>query len=169
MPENLRVAGLAAGFEYFAQPFLLQARLNPRRTRINVEPEYLLFVDRDRVRLDAKLTYAIHGAKAHALKISMSGWQLDRVEPENLVAAEGIESDEKGVWSIPLVEPASGTVELRLMAQQPLAAAATAISVALPQPQGTASVSAVVAVSPADNVSAGEIGYVERRLERRNF
>ena len=152
LPENLRVPGLAAGFEYFAQPFSLQVRLNPRRTRINVEPEYLFFVDRDRVRLDAKLTYTIHGAKAHALRISMPDWQLDRVEPENLVAAEGIESDENGMLNIPLVEPASGTIELRLKAQQPLPAGATAIAVGLPQPQGTASVSAVVAVSPADNV-----------------
>lgn len=152
LPENLRVSGLAAGFEYFTQPFTLQVRLNPRRTRINVEPEYLLFVDRDRVRLDAKLTYTIHGAKAHALRISMPGWQLDRVEPENLVAAEGIETDADGNLNIPLVEPASGTIELRLKAQQPLASGATSIAVGLPQLQETASVSAVVAVSPADNV-----------------
>jgi hypothetical protein len=152
LPESLRVSGLSAGFEYFAQPFMLQVRLNPRRTRINVEPEYLLFVDRYCVRLDAKLTYTIHGAKVHALKILLPDWQLDRVEPENLVSAEGIESDENGVLNIPLVEAATGTIELRLKAQQPLASGATAIAVGLPQPQGIASVSAVVAVSPADNV-----------------
>jgi hypothetical protein len=152
LPENLRVTGLAAGFEYFAQPFMLQVRLNPRRTRINVEPEYLLFVDRDRARLDAKLTYTIHGAKAHSLKISMPGWQLERVEPENLVVAEGIETDSSGILNIPLVEPASGTIELRIKAQQPLAVGATAVAIGLPQPQETASVSALVAVSPADNV-----------------
>jgi hypothetical protein len=47
LPESLRVQGLAGGFEYFAQPFSLQVRLNPRLTRINVEPEYLIFVDRE--------------------------------------------------------------------------------------------------------------------------
>jgi hypothetical protein len=126
--------------------------LNPRLTRINVEPEYLIFVDRDRARLEAKLTYTIHGAKAGALRIFMPDWELDRVEPENLIAAEGVQSDENGTVNIPLAEPASGMIELRLKASQPLAADATAIALGLPQPQGTASVSAVVAVSPADNV-----------------
>ncbi|MCC6123560.1 MAG: MerC domain-containing protein [Pirellulales bacterium] len=167
LPENLRVSGLAAGFEYFAQPFAIQTRLIPRRTRINVEPEYLLIVDRDRVRLDAKLTYAIHGGKAHALRIAMPDWQLDRVEPENLVAAEGLESDAKGILTIPLIEPASGTLELRLKAQRPIPAAAAAIAVGLPQPQETASVSAVVAVSPADNVELTPDGNASLGLIRQ--
>lgn len=152
LPESLRVSGVAGGFEYFAEPFELQARLNPRRTRINVEPEYVLFVDRDRVRLDAKLTYTVHGAKARVLRILLPDWQLERVEPESLVVAEGIDTDENGVLSIPLIEPASGNIELHLTARQTFSSGATSIAIGLPQPQDAASVSAVVAVSPADNV-----------------
>jgi hypothetical protein len=152
LPENLRVQGVAAGFEYSTQPFSLPVRLNPRQTRINVEPEYLIFVDRDRIRLDAKLTYTIHGGKAHSLRIFMPDWDFDRVEPENLLAADGVQTDENGTIDIPLAEPASGTIELRLKAQQSLVPGTSSITVGLPQPQGTASVSALMAVSPAANV-----------------
>ncbi len=52
LPEAVRRKDVAAGFEYFAQPCSLTARLVPKRTRINVEPECLVLVDADRVRLE---------------------------------------------------------------------------------------------------------------------
>ena len=102
LPELLRRKDVAAGFDYFAQPCSLTARLVAKKTRINVEPEYLLLVDADQVRLEAKLKYAVRGAKTFALDVALPGWELDEVGPENLVAVDGVASSGAGFYSIPL-------------------------------------------------------------------
>ena len=63
LPDSLRKEDVVAGFEYAAQPYSLTARLVPRKTRVSVDPKYVLLVDRDEVRLEGKLTYTIRGAK----------------------------------------------------------------------------------------------------------
>ena len=63
LPEALRRKDVTAGFEYFAQPSSLMARLVPRKTRIGVEPEYVVLVDSDQVRLEARLRYTVRGAQ----------------------------------------------------------------------------------------------------------
>ncbi len=114
LPEPLRSEGVIAGFEYSAQPFTLNVRLAPRKTHINVEPEYVLFVSQDRVQLEAKLSCFIRGAKLNVLLLAMPDWEIDEAQPENLVALDGIDRDENGMLSLPLHQPTAGKLELRL-------------------------------------------------------
>ena len=153
IPDALRRKDVTASFEYFAQPSSLMARLVPRKTRIGVEPEYVLLVDSDQVRLEARLRYTVRGAKVFAVDIAMPDWQLDEVGPESVVAIDGVPTGASGpVLSLPLVSPTVGAFEIRLKAHRPLPAETSSLSVALPQPQTSAPASAVVAVVPADNV-----------------
>ena len=78
LPELLRRKDVAAGFDYFTQPCSLTARLVAKKTRINVEPEYVLLVDADQVRLEAKLKYTVRGAKTFALEVALPGWDAGR-------------------------------------------------------------------------------------------
>jgi hypothetical protein len=151
-PDSLRNPDIVAGFEYSAFPYTLIVRLAPRKTRINVEPEYVLLVERDHVQLEAKLTYFIRGAKVNVLYLAMPDWELDEVGPENLVAVDGIDRKENGLAAIPLQQPSSGQVELRLRAHKFLAKPVHSFSASLPLPQVLSSGPAVVAVVPADNV-----------------
>jgi hypothetical protein len=153
LPESLRRKDLAAGFDYLTQPCSLTARLVPRRTRISVEPEYVLSVERDQVRLEGKLRYTVRGAKVFSLDVDMPDWQLDEVGPESVVAVDAVPMGASGPsCSIPLAQPSAGQFEVRLRAHRPLAADARLLSVNLPQPQASAPVSAVVVVVSADNI-----------------
>ena len=153
LPEALRRKDVTAGFEYFAQPSSLMARLVPRKTRIGVEPEYVVLVDSDQVRLEARLRYTVRGAKVFAVEIAMPDWQIDEVGPESVVAIDGVPTGTPGpLLSLPLVSPTIGQFEVRLKAHRPLPAEAKSLSLALPQPQASAPAAAVVAVLPADNV-----------------
>ena len=169
LPESLRHKEVAAGFDYFAQPCSLTARLVPKRTRINVEPEYLLLVDSDQVRLEAKLKYTVRGAKTFALDVGLPGWELDEVGPENLVAVDGVATAGSNIYSIPLQQPSSGQFEVRLRAHRPIPPGATSLAVTLPQPQASAPESALIAVLPADNVelipnSKAMVGLVRQQV-----
>ena len=138
LPEAVRHKDVSAGFEYFAQPCSLTARLVPKRTRINVEPEFLLLVDADRVRLDAKLKYTVRGAKTFALDVALPGWQVDDVGPDNLVAVDGLSSGGSNLYSIPLLQPSAGQFEIRIRAHQAVPADAKSLTISLPQPLGGA-------------------------------
>jgi hypothetical protein len=152
LPESLHGEGIAAGFEYSACPYTLTAGLAPRKTRINVDPEYVLFVGQDRIELEAKLSCFIRGAKINALRLSMSDWEIDETGPENIAAQDGIDRDETGTVSIPLRQPSSGKLELSFRAHKMLGKSAAGFSVALPAPQVLSPGPAILAVVPADNV-----------------
>ena len=153
LPEPLRHKDVVAGFDYSTQPCSLTASLVSKKTRINVEPEYLLLVDADQVRLEARLRYTVRGAKIYALEIAMPDWQLDEVGPDNLVAVDAVPTGSpNSSFSIPLVQPSVGQFEVRIRAHRPLAAEAKSLAISLPQPQVSAPASAVVVVLPADNV-----------------
>lgn len=168
LPEALRRKDVVAGFDYFVQPYSLTVRLVPRKTRINVEPEYLVLVESDQIRLDAKLRYTVRGAKVYALEVSLPDWQLDEIGPDGLVAVDGVPTGTAGpTLSIPLAQPSVGQFELRIRAHRPLTADSKTVSVTLPQPQASAPASALVVVSPADNIelipnSKGTVGLLRQ-------
>ncbi len=153
-PDAQGRSDVTAEFEYFAQPASLLARVVPRKTRIGVEPEYVVLVDANRVRLEARLRYTVRGAKVSRVDIDMPDWQIDEVGPDSIVAVDGVPAGPTGAsLSLPLVMPTIGQFEIRLKAHRPLPAAAKSLlSLPLPQPQVGAPVAAVVAVVPADNV-----------------
>ncbi len=157
LPEPLRREDVVAGFEYTMQPALLQARLVPKTTRLSVDPEYLMLAGVERVDVRAKWKYSIRGAKVFALRASLPGWQLDSVEPENLVALDGVEVDEEGDVHIPLLQPTRGDLEIVILAHRDVSLPAVeaepvAAEWPLPRPHADSSGSALVVVLPDDNV-----------------
>jgi hypothetical protein len=152
LSEAARRQDVTAEFEYTAQPSSLTARLVPRKTRIGVEPEYVVLVDSDQIRLDARLRYTVRG-KVSAVDVAMPDWVIDDVGPENVVAVDGVPTGVAGqVLSLPLASPTTGPFEVRLKAHWPLPPDGRSLSLTLPQPQASAPAAAVVAVLPADNV-----------------
>jgi hypothetical protein len=166
LPDMLRKDDVVAGFEYAGQPYQLSARLAARKTRLSVEPEYVLSVERDRVRLDGKLAYAIRGARASALELSMPGWELDDVGPDATVAVAGVSRGPRGV-TLPLTRPMTGAVEVRIRAHLPLAADAKSFSAVLPRPCADSVRPALLAVAAADDVELTPLSEKISGLQRR--
>jgi len=151
-PESLKRDDVVACFEYFAQPSQLTARLVPRKTHVSVEPEYVIEVEPDQARLEARLKYTIRGAKVYTLELRMADWEIDEVEPEYLVSADGVAKGSTKSLSLPLVQPTSGQVDLVVRAHRAISAGAKSVQFALPDPQANTQAPALVAVVPADNV-----------------
>ncbi len=127
---------LAAGFEYFVQPYSLAARVIPQKTRIRVEPQYTLLVGSDDVRLEARLKYTIRGAKVRTLTLDAAGWEFDAIEPANLVNVDAALAAADRQLTIPLLEATSGEVELKLTARRRVDSAQQELRIELPRPQG---------------------------------
>jgi hypothetical protein len=151
LPKPLRSDDVVAGFEYFAQPCTLPIRVVRRAPRVSVEPEYLVLVDADQVRLEARLKYVVRAAEVGNFDVDLPGWELDEVGPENLVATDAI-VDQSGVRSIPLTQRSIGPIELTLRAHRKISAEMKSIAVELPRPRADSQASAAVVVLPADNV-----------------
>ncbi|MEN6497321.1 MAG: hypothetical protein ABFD16_23740 [Thermoguttaceae bacterium] len=169
LPEALRGEDRLAGFAYFSQPYSLTARVVPKKTRISVEPEYLLQVDEDKVRLEAKLKYTIRAAKVSALDVDLLDWELDEVGPANLVAVDMVAVDRTGVLSLPLATPSIGQIEITIRAHKRLATGGTSLSLALPRPQANSSGPAALVVQPADNIelipdASATVGLVRQQV-----
>jgi hypothetical protein len=151
-PEELRRENLAATFDYFVQPYSLSARIVPQRTRLTVDPEYVVLVGPNRAQLQAKLRYMVRGAKLRNLEISLPGWVVDRIGPSNLIDPEAPVDTSDGRLTIVLQQPTSGEVEISLEAHRELQSTDTELAIELPAPRAESIAPAVVAIVPADDV-----------------
>jgi hypothetical protein len=166
-PETMRQKEVVSAYEYFALPSSMMARLVQRKTRINVDPEYVILVDSDQVRMEAKLRYTVRGAKVSAVSLAMPDWQIDDIGPESVVAVDGVPPDAGPMLALPLMSPTVGQFEIRLKAHRPLPPDAKTFSLTLPQIQASAPPSAVVAVLPADNVEIAPVAAAMTGLMRQ--
>ena len=122
-----------AAYDYFALPSSLTARLVPRKTRINVDPEYVVLADSDQIRLEAQLRYTVRGAKIAAVDIAMPDWQIDEVGPDSVVAVDGVPTGAARAPVLPCrwSSPTSGQFEIRLKAHRRLPPDAKSFSLVL--------------------------------------
>ncbi len=152
LPDWLRRKDVVAGFEYFGQPAALAVRITPRKTRISVEPEYVYFVESQQVRLEARLKYAIRGAKAFALDVGLAGWQIDEIGPAGTVDSDAALASTGPVVKAPLLQATTGDVEVTIKAHRGIPADAKRVELTLPTLFADVQGPALVAVAPADNV-----------------
>jgi hypothetical protein len=152
LPADLWRDDLLAGFEYFAQPFSLLARVVPRETRVTVEPTYLVNVSSGRLDLEARLKYRVGGARVFSLNVDLGDWQLDDVGPTNLVNADALVATEVKPLSVPLLQPTAGEIEVVVRAHREIPSESKAVEFTLLKPHADAVGSSTLVVLPADNV-----------------
>lgn len=152
LPPALAQENLFAGFEYFAQPFSLPVRVLPQPSRVAVDVDYLVLAAGRRMDLEARLKYRINGAKAFALAIDLASWQLVEVGPASVANVNQLVAVEGQPLSIPLIEPATGEMEITLRAVHELPAGAKALDFALPKPRNATVGASSLVVLPDDNV-----------------
>ena len=143
---------IMAGFEYFVQPYSLTARVVPQKTRVRAEGEYVLLVGSDQAQLRGKLKYTIRGAKVRALEIEVPGWEVDTVGPASVVDVNAAVIDQTSPFVIPLLQPASGELELTFEAHQKTSGQNGRLSLEIPRPLGEVIAPATVAVLAEDNI-----------------
>lgn len=171
--ESPAKQALAARFEYSRQPFSLQVQVLPKRTRISVEPSYVVQVEPQQARLEARLKYKVRGAKAYSIEVDLSGWKIDPngISPANMVQLDAISFDQTSPLKIPLTplaQTAGGEFELKLAATRD-AKPGEKLSFTLPRPQAGTITPGAVVILPADNVEltpiVGELqGLVQEPL-----
>ncbi len=156
VPDALRQQRVVARFEYFRQPCSLGVLVQPRKTRVTVEPEYTLRVGPQTMRLETVLRYRVRGPSADRVVVDMAGWKLDQLQPESLVDRDLIREGPNGAMILPLSSDptvAMQEFELRLESSRPTTVADDVLSVPLPKPQADTFAPARLRVVPAENVS----------------
>jgi hypothetical protein len=133
-PEPLRVRDVAAVFEYSRQPVSLQVRVFRPEPRIRVEPVYDVQVSADRVDLQAALKYVIDRGAKFDLAVDMGAWEVDRIEPAELLDVRRLNLEERQPLSIPLKEPRQGSFEVKIFAHRAKPREAGTLSLSLPRP-----------------------------------
>ncbi len=152
LPDALRHEDVVAGFAYSSQPCSLKAWIVPRKTRLSVEPEYVVFVDGKDLRLEATLRYTVRGKKVFLLEVDLADWQLDDVGPATAVAGDGLDVDKANKLRIPLLRRLAGKFEITIKAHRSLPPDTKELRVRLPAPLEASSSSAALVIQPADNV-----------------
>ena len=157
IPENLRREDLVAAYEYSAQPSSLTARVMPRRTRVSVQPRYVLTVGAHETRVDVELKYTIRGAKLRTLTLDMPGWEIDEIGPPNLVNVDAAAIEDSTRIEVPLAQPSNGDLTLTMTARRAMPGdgkpeASQLLEFDLPRPTAEVIAPAVVIIQPEDNV-----------------
>lgn len=154
LPTALRTDGVLAGFEYSGQPFSLVTRIAPRITRLTVEPQYVVQVTDEELRLNARLRCRVRGGKLHQLQIDLGDWTLDEDawESDGLVAVDDLDLDQTQPLTIPFSRALEGEFELLLEASRPISPGAKQITFSAPRPIGTVIAPAQLIVIAGDNI-----------------
>ncbi|MDZ4819053.1 MAG: hypothetical protein SGJ20_08780 [Planctomycetota bacterium] len=150
--EALKRKDLLAAFEYVGQPFTLNARIVPRKTRVIVDPEYVFLVDATETRLQARLKYAVRGAKVFDFELEMPGWTIEEIGPANVVDSPMLVAGDESRIQLPLIQPTVGDVEITLTARRAHPANASQLELAMPYLLADTVNPATVAIVPADNI-----------------
>ena len=143
-----------AWFKYSKQPCSLKARVTQKRPNIRVEPEYRVYVYKDRVELEGDLKYTVHGKEVRELRVGMPGWEcnVDPAGPDNLVNKNGVELTPSGTLLIPLAVKSTEGFNIKIRAQRPLEPEISSLSLPLPRPEANYVGPATVKIMPANNV-----------------
>ena len=126
IPEALLQQEGIARFEIFSQSYSLDARIEPEKTRVRVEPQYLVQVRDDELQLDINLICQVRGKSGFVLESDLDGWTVDQVlsRPADLVDPDAIRIESGTLVSIP-IQAASGSLpeqfEIQLRAHRDLA------------------------------------------------
>ena len=123
-------------FLFSEQPCSLMARIVAGRTRINVQPQYKVFIGEEEMRLDVSWTYNIRGGQVNWLDVDLNGWQLRSIKdigPENAFTSESRE--DSGRVSARLAQPTTGTVNMNMTLYASIEPGANEISFRMPQPR----------------------------------
>lgn len=154
LTDAARQQGAVARFEFARQPCSLVVQVRPRKSRVQVEPTYLVSVGTTQARLQANLNYRVRGATTPKLQLDLAGWTVDRIEPERL-AAEPVATDANGWLTIPApsdVGMMGRDFEVQVFAHLDLSGDQP-IALPIPRPLGEGAGAALVVVAPDDNVS----------------
>ena len=123
-------------FLFSEQPCSLMARIVAGRTRINVQPQYKVFIGEEEMRLDVSWTYNIRGSQVNWLDVDLNGWQLRSVKdigPETAFTSESREDG--GRVSARLAQPTTGSVNMNMTLYANIEPGANEISFNMPQPR----------------------------------
>lgn len=143
-----------ARFEFYQQPFSVQVRVRPERRRIETTPEYIVFLDRKKVTLQATLQYRVAGVRNEDLKIDLQGWTLDGLSSKTLEDAPDVTGNESEI-SIPLAKFAQSFQEdivLVFDAHFDVPEGADEFSLPFPQPIATAFEPGLIVMVPENNI-----------------
>jgi hypothetical protein len=167
-PEFLRGRNSIAVFEYFRSTFSLKTQIEPRQTRVTVEPAYAVDVTSRRAYLEARLQYRVGGAKVFALDADFLDWQVDEVGPPELVDVEKIVIGNKGPLSVPLLQPSTGEFELIVRAHRDLPEGTKTVDLQVPRPKGGVVGAATWIVRSADNIALSPRDAAHTGLSRQS-
>ncbi len=143
-----------ASFEYYRQPYSLNAQIEPPKTEVIVDPEFYFDVNKERAFLEARFKYQVRGARIFHVDIDMRAWNIlpGGVGPAERIETEGIKVSDEGLLTIPFKRAAGGDFELILRAERRLAPGDDLLTLPLPRAKAGRIDTTVAVVSPADNV-----------------
>ncbi|NIM10281.1 MAG: hypothetical protein GTO53_14430, partial [Planctomycetales bacterium] len=168
-PDRLPKADVAAAFEYYRQPYSLRAKVLAPRSRVTVEPEYVIDVSRDYAVLTGQLKYQVRGAKIAHVHVDLPDWEFDAssIGPAELVDESQLAWSEAGHVHIPLARQTMGQFAINFRARKPLPAGTDQFKVRLPIPDADTIGATRLTVLSADNIELTPQDYGDAELSAR--
>ena len=167
-PDSPVPSDWVASFEYYRQPYTLDAKIEPPETEVVIEPEFYFDVGKQQALLEARIKYQVRGADIFDLDLDLHGWNLipNGVGPAEKIDANGVTVGADGQLSIPLKRAADGDFEIVLRAERAIPSEGERLTLPLPRPLAGRVDTTVAVISPADNVELilGDRGQLQERV-----
>jgi hypothetical protein len=142
----------AYSFEFYGQPFALSGEIATQPARLDVEPQYHVAVEADRLLLSGRLMYKVRGSKVARVNLQLAGWELVDIGPEGVVQSAGAALGDDGQLSIPLTQRMRSSFELTITARRPLVPTTGRVDFSLPSASADVIAPPTLIVDAAENV-----------------
>ncbi len=157
LPEEYEQTPFVAAFEFWKLPLSLKLLIRRPRSHVYVEPEYVVFVQEDRLELQATFRTTVRGAQLAQLSLPLGNWVLDRLEPEavrdSIVNPGSLVSQENGTAVLQLaLKNVVGTLQWTIVAHQMLDPQQERIQFSLPVPQADKVALGMCWIQPANHI-----------------
>jgi len=158
-PPAVRRPGLVASFTYDSQPASLPLTVQPRPSRLVVEPDYRYHVSATRLGLVARARISARGAPLTEFIVQLPGidgdlesaWAVEEVGPPTLVDSSSVSTDGDRL-TIPLLQSFAGDATIEVRASRRLARDVTDLEWSLPVPRADLVVPAGVSITSDSDI-----------------
>lgn len=137
VPDEVRRGDYLAVFRYWRQPVSLRVRILPPDLQVRVDALHRVELQDDQTVLQTELHYRVRGGKLFEVRLDVSPWNVDALEPADLIDSERILWQQQPLV-IPLKQPQGDNFRLVLRGHRVHdPAGAAPVHIPLPRPADT--------------------------------
>ena len=153
-----------ATFEYYQQPCALNVTVKKKKSRVHVEPQFVVFLGKNIIRSTAILRYNVRGMPVDFVKLDIPEWLVQDVRAEGLDGSTILNFDENPELVVRFSEAQIGQFQIEVESIRLRESPESKLSVLIPRPLDSIVAPTTVVLLPEHGMQVTPLLHEMREL-----